>query len=240
MLVGVRSRSNLAIIPARGGSKGIPKKNIKTIAGKPLIAWSIEQALASESINKVVVSTDCKEIAEIAKKFGAEVPFLRPGSISDDFAPTELAMKHALNWLKENQNYIPENIVLLQATSPIRCENSIDKALMKFEEASATSLVSVCEFWHFLWENNDNPKALYDYTKRPRRQDISKDAIKYKENGSIYITNTAAFHRENSRLCGKIVSFVMSEWESFEVDSYLDWLVIEAILNQQGLESLSC
>ena len=107
----------LAIIPARGGSKGVPKKNSRKIAGKPLVVWSIQQALASQTINKVIVSTDDREIAEISINEGAEVPFLRPMDLASDTASTEPVLLHALEWLKDNQDYVPDVVVLLQPIS---------------------------------------------------------------------------------------------------------------------------
>jgi CMP-N,N'-diacetyllegionaminic acid synthase len=227
---------NLVIIPARGGSKGIPKKNIKQISGKPLIAWSIEQALNSESVNRVIVSTDCIEIAECARSFGAEVPFMRPDSLGSDTATTESAMLHTLDWLQGNENYKPDNIILLQATSPIRSDRAIEDAIRQFIEQKADSMLSVCEFWHFLWQGRFQPQALYDFENRPRRQDILASDVKLKENGSIYITNSVLFHKHKNRLCGQITSYVMAEEESFEIDTLLDWLVVEAILNNRKLK----
>jgi N-acylneuraminate cytidylyltransferase len=227
--------SNLVIIPARSGSKGIPKKNIKFIAGKPLIAWSIESALSAAAVDRVVVSTDCTEIAQISKKYGAEVPFLRPDSLATDIATTESAVLHALLWLESNEKYIPDNTILLQATSPFRSEGSIDSAMKTFMSSEADSLVSVSEFWHFLWEGQSRVKALYDYKNRPRRQDIPPDQIKLKENGSIYITKTQALKRAKNRLCGQICTYIMKEEESFEIDNHLDWLLLETILNKKGV-----
>ena len=115
----------LAIIPARGGSKGLPRKNIIDLAGKPLIAWSIQSALKSHTVDRVVVSTDCSKIAQIAKNYGAEVPFLRPNSLATDTATTESAMLHTIFWLESNQHYFPDNTILLQPTSPFRTSKQI-------------------------------------------------------------------------------------------------------------------
>jgi len=224
----------IAFIPARGGSKGLPQKNIRLFAGKPLIAWSIEQALSSEYIDRVIVSTDSKEIAEIARKYGAETPFLRPASISGDKATTESAMLHCCDYL-EQKNELPEIIILLQATSPLRTMNQIDNAILAFKENKYDSLLTVAETHRFTWKNPVNPTASYDYTNRQRRQDIEEK--EYLETGSFYITKTHLLRQYKNRLNGKIGMFVVPEEESFEIDSLLDFKICEEIYKSQNREN---
>ena len=225
--------SNLVVIPARGGSKGIPRKNVKDLCGKPLIAWSIQAALMAESVERVVVSTDCEEIAQISREYGAEAPFLRPAAISCDASTTESALLHCVSWLKDNENYHPNYLTLLQATSPIRSVEAIDEAFKKLKKKSANSLFSASQFSHFLWESKEKPQAQYDFCRRPRRQDISKKSIKYKENGSIYITEVTGLVSTQNRLSGTIAMYEMSEDESFEIDTHVDWVIVEALLKNR-------
>lgn len=119
----------LAIIQARGGSKGIPKKNIKILAGKPLIAWTIEEAKKSKLLTRLIVSTDDEEIAQIAKQYGAEVPFMRPAEFAQDLSTSLDVNLHALEWLEKNENYIPDAVVMLPPTTPLRLVADIDKAV---------------------------------------------------------------------------------------------------------------
>ncbi len=221
--------SIVAFIPARGGSKGVIQKNIKLLAGKPLIAWSIEQALASNLITRVIVSTDCPEIARVAKEYGAEVPFLRPDSISGDKATTESAMLHCCSYLKE-KNEFPELFILVQATSPIRSVNQFDNAILYFKRNNYDSLLTVSPSHRFTWKNPSNPSASYDFTNRPRRQDIKEVDQEYLETGSFYITKTELLVEAENRLVGNIGMFKTPEEESYEIDSLVDFKVCEEIL----------
>ena len=221
--------TTIALIPARGGSKGLPKKNIKTINGKPLISWSIEQALLSKRIDKVFVSTDCNEIADIARESGAIVPFLRPKNLATDESTTESAINHFLKYLDSHGN-LPERLILLQCTSPIRYEQTLDKAIEYFDEHNLDSLLSVRDFHGFIWEDINNPSANYDFKKRPRRQDIKSK--KYLETGSFYITKSKSFLEFQNRLVKKIGMFVTSDEESYEIDTELDFLICESIMKK--------
>lgn len=223
---------NLVIIPARGGSKGVPGKNLKKIAGMPLIYWSIKAALESKSVDRIIVSTDSQEIAKLSKSFGAETPFIRPPEISGDTATTESAVIHCLNFLSQRNETLPENIILLQPTSPVRKQATIDEAFKYFEKNEASSLLSVNRFDHFLWKNMDSPVALYDYKNRPRRQDIKPIDYKFIENGSIYITKADQYLNDGNRLCNSPICYELSEEESFEIDTHLDFIIVETILRR--------
>ena len=222
-----------AIIPARGGSKGLPDKNIKEINGKPLISWSIEQALSTQLINKVIVSTDSEKIADVSRSSGALIPELRPRWLAEDETPTEPVMIHAVkNWL---DNEPTDAIVLLQPTSPLRLKNTINNAIKSFKDESADSLLSVSETHSFFWKFNANPIASYNYQKRPRRQDIDKSELMYKETGSIYITKTELLLREKNRLGGKIKMFETQQIESYEIDSKVDFIFVENLMKEINL-----
>lgn len=226
---GAKSMSSLAVIPARGGSKGVPGKNLRTLAGKPLIAWTVEQALACSDIGTVVVSTDSPEIAGVARSCGAEVPFMRPGDLATDTAPTEPVMRHALDWYSEAGRDF-SSIVLLQPTSPLRLADTLGRAFAQFEDEGTDSLLGVVENHHFFWRRSaDGAEALYDFANRPRRQDLTDAHRWYRETGSIYISRTDAFRRSGNRLSGTISLFVMDEREGWEIDTETDFTILEAL-----------
>jgi CMP-N,N'-diacetyllegionaminic acid synthase len=225
--------SFIAIIPARAGSKGVPNKNIRKINGKPLIVWSIEQALANKNISRVLVSTDSKEIAQIAQEAGAEVPSLRPSELAEDATPTEPVLLHAIDhWCQLSNDDV---VILLQATSPLRLQYSLDMAIDIFVANAADSLVSVCESHAFFWKNPEMPTPLYDFQSRPRRQDILPENRWYRENGSIYLTKVGLLRSQNNRLGGKIVMHVMQECESWEIDTEADFLIVEELMRRNNL-----
>lgn len=220
----------LAIIPARGGSKGLARKNVLSLASKPLIAHSIEAALEARSVGRVTISTDDAEIATVAKRFGAEVVW-RPVEISDDAATSESALLHVLEHLSQTEGYEPDLVVFLQCTSPVRRPSDIDGAVNALLEAEADSLLSVVPTHRFLWEVRDGvPRSVnYDYHNRPRRQDARPQ---YVENGSIYVFQPWVLREHANRLGGRIALYVMDERSGVEIDSGLDFAVVEALLQE--------
>lgn len=221
--------SIFAIIPARAGSKTIPKKCLAPLGGKPLIAWSVEQALAA-SVDRTIVSTESEEIAVVAREWGAEVPFLRPAELATDTASTESVMLHAVNTLSE-MGATPDFVLLLQATCPIRKPGAIDAALAMLHASEVDSVVSAREIHPFLWTKPSEAQAQYDFRNRPRRQDIADDDRLYEENGSIYATRTGILRRDGCRLGGRIVIYPMSALESIDIDMPEDLMLAEAALS---------
>ena len=231
-----QSNKNIVIIPARGGSKGLPRKNVLSFCGKPLIAWTIEQALATRAVDRVIVSTDCEEIATVALTFGAEVPGLRPAELSTDTSSTEDVLLYVAKQIAEQETE-PKNIILLQCTSPIRFPGTIDKALSEFEAKKADSLVSVTKTHRFFWYNKQEPEANYDYTNRPRRQDFPEKNIPYMETGSIYITDFRSLLEHRNRLAGSICMFETDHNESFEIDDLNDFELCEYLAKKVMLNA---
>nr|WP_298745196.1 acylneuraminate cytidylyltransferase family protein [uncultured Microbacterium sp.] len=229
--------SILCVIPVRGGSKGVPGKNARIVAGKPLVVWSIEQALAAGL--DVLVSTDDAELAAIARAAGADVPFLRPAALAQDATPTEPVIVHAIRH-RAAQGRRPDTVVLLQATSPVRLPGTIARAVRQFSETGVDSLVGVVAQTPFFWHppaageaaGGGGATAEYDPTARPRRQDLQLDDYFYKETGSIYVTRTELYEQQNNRIGGKVGLFVMDETESVDIDTLMDLRIAEQVLTE--------
>jgi len=221
----------IAIIPARGGSKGIPYKNIIILKRKPLIVYTIEAAKKSRIFDRVIVSTDNKKIQLIAKKYGAEV-ILRPKNIAQDKTPTEPVMLHVLDWLKKKENYQPDLVFLLQPTSPLRNNRDIEAAYKEFINKDLDSLLSVTNNKAFIWlKTGSKLRALnYNYLKRPRRQEMIGQ---FRENGAIYITKFDIIKKRSNRLGGRIGCYVMDELRSIDIDNYFDLVSAKQILERK-------
>ncbi|MEM6325525.1 MAG: acylneuraminate cytidylyltransferase [Bacteroidota bacterium] len=221
----------LAIIPARGGSKGIPRKNVLPFAGRPLLAHSIRHASQSTSVTRVVVSTDDTEIAAVADAEGAEVVW-RPEDISGDTASSESALLHALDTLREMNGYEPDLVVFLQATSPVRRPDDVQLAIETLIAEEADSLLSVSLVHGFVWRMEaDGPRSLsYDHRNRPRRQDAPVDVV---ENGSIYVFKPDVLRREGNRLGGRVAVYRQDPLDSFQIDEPGDFSLLEALHSAQ-------
>jgi N-acylneuraminate cytidylyltransferase len=227
----MKTENCLSIIPARGGSKGVPRKNIRSLAGKPLLAHTIEQALASKVVTQVVVSTDDPEIGSVAQDYGADVIW-RPAELATDAATSESALLHTLNRLNQSGTLDPDLVVFLQATSPVRTADDIDQAVNALLDAGADSLLSVTASHRFLWrkESSGWNSLNYDYHSRPRRQDQPPECF---ENGSIYVFKPWVLRQFNNRLGGEIAIYEMDYWSSFEIDTEEDFALCEWILEQR-------
>ena len=210
----------LSIIPARGGSKGIKLKNLKIIDQKPLLDYSVNASLQSKWINKTIVSSDDPKILRRAKKLGAEF-IERPKNISTDSSSIETTIEHCLKYLEKKNNYIPEIIVLLQNTSPLRTSNHIDSAITSFFKNKYDSLLSGYNSHHFIWKSNNKTITPVNYNpkKRPNRQKFNNQFI---ENGAIYITKYKSFKTSKCRISGKIGIYEMPEELSLDIDTRND------------------
>lgn len=228
--------TTVALVPARGGSKGIPRKNLRLIGGRPLIAWSISQALACSAIDQVVVSTEDLEIAAIASEAGATVPFMRPPELAGDETTTEAVMLHAVEALASSGVSV-DRVVLLQPTSPVRRVDTIERAVLELDRTRADSVVSVVEVHPFVWRAGEFFEPQYDPVQRPRRQDIPDDQRLYIENGSIYVTSVVALLESRCRISGQVAGFPMSREESIDIDDEIDLALAEAAMNHLGLFS---
>ena len=221
----------LAIIPARGGSKGIPRKNVCLLAGKPLIAHTIEQARQARSVDRVIVSTDGPEVAAVSKEYGAEVIW-RPAEISGDTAPSESALLHVLDYLQQTENYEPDLVVFLQATSPCRLPQDIDGAVQTLLQHDADSVFSACpEHFTGRWRISEDGTAFpvnFELGRRPMRQDYPTE---YLENGSIYVFRPWVIRQTGNRLGGKIVVYKMPVLRSYQVDHPEDFAILEILLS---------
>ena len=206
----------------------MPRKNLLDVGGKPLIAWTIEQALAVPDLD-VVVSTDDEEIAEVARAAGARVPWLRPAELAQDTTPTEPVVRHAIEQVTAERGR-PEVVMLLQATSPVRHDGTLTRALAEFGATGVDSMVGVVEQPPFIWQAGDPPTAVYDVASRPRRQDLTDAARRYRETGSLYVTRTEIYEQYANRLGGRIGLFVMNEDEGIDIDTELDVALAERLL----------
>jgi len=224
----------LAVIPARGGSKGVPKKNIRLLTGKLLIAYSVEQAKKSKYISRAIVSTENEEIAEIAREWNAEV-IKRPQDLAKDDTATIDVIIHVLDYLRKEEKYAPDAVVLLQPTSPLRTSKDIDDALELFlNNRNCLSLVSVTEFDHPPWwalkiENGYLSPIFDEKYIKMRRQKLPKS---YKPNGAIFIATPKVLYEYKTFYTPKTIAYLMPPERSVDIDTEFDFLIAEFLINK--------
>ncbi|MFA4849319.1 MAG: acylneuraminate cytidylyltransferase family protein [Methanoregula sp.] len=223
----------LGLIPARGGSKGIPNKNIRDLAGKPLIAWTIEAALNSRVCERLIVSTDDPEIAAVARDLGAEAPFIRPATLSNDTATSLSVVEHAIDWLNDTAAETFSHVLLLQPTSPLRTADDIQSAV-RIAKKTDTAVVSVCEpHQHpYLCKTLREDGTLADFIPEAahcaRRQDFPPA---FSLNGAIYIIAVDCLRKERTFTPEKTIPYIMPPERSLDIDTHWDlFLAEQAIL----------
>ncbi|WP_254413201.1 acylneuraminate cytidylyltransferase family protein [Dyadobacter diqingensis] len=216
----------LAIIPARGGSKGLPDKNIRLLAGHPLIAYSIKAALDCPLISRVIVSTDSERIAEIAKSYGAEVPFMRPTEYAQDMSTDLEVFRHALEWLEKHKNYIPDLVVQLRPTSPARFNNDIENCITKLRNSGADSLRVVTTafnnpFKMWIVEDQDQPmKPLLhlDVISEPYNQPRQNLPEIYWQTGTLDVIRTRVIREQKSMSGNTILPYLIEQKFALDID----------------------
>jgi CMP-N,N'-diacetyllegionaminic acid synthase len=227
----IQGKSVLAIIPARGGSKGVPRKNIKRVGGKPLIAWTIEEARKSVYIDRLIVSTEDEEIAEVARQYGCEVPFMRPIELAQDDTPGIDPALHAIRSLPPF-----DFVVLLQPTSPLRTVSDIDGAIEKCMANGASACVSVTladktPYWMYHLESDGRMNRVLAQSQTiTRRQDAPEV---YVLNGAVYVGETKTLQQYRSFLTEETIAYVMPNERSLDIDTAMDFVVVEAVLAQR-------
>jgi len=218
----------IAFIPVRGGSRSIPFKNIKKIAGKPLVHWVVDAAIKCKEINEVWISTDSNKIEEVVRKIDSTRLFVhrRSQESATDFASTESVMIE----FAEGHNF--SDIILIQATSPLLMSSDLSLAIHKYIETCSDSLISVVRQKRFIWKEQNEVviSENYDYFNRPRRQDFDGYLV---ENGAFYITSRINLLKSRSRISGRIIPYIMGEETYYELDEPTDWTIVEALLRKR-------
>jgi len=235
-----KPKTFLAVIPARSGSRGIQDKNIRNFCGKPLIAHAIEQAKKCKRISRVIVSTDSLKYAIIAKKYGAEIPFLRPKELSGDKSPIFDTIKNLLINLKERERYMPDYIVLLQTTSPLRDVSDIDRCIDVVLKTKADAVMTMASTEQLLYtiDKNGILKLLFnkDWLTSTNRQTLPAT---YKINGpAVLVASTKSILKKgnHSLIRGKVAGVIMKKWRSPDLDAKEDWVLAELLYkNRQAI-----
>lgn len=227
----------LAIIPARSGSKRVPNKNIRAVDGKPLIAWTIETAIACKMLDRVIVSTDSKNIADIAMKYGAEAPFLRPDELAQDNTSDMAVYQHALNWLAEKELYFPEIVVWLRPTAPLRLVEDIDNAIKLLKETQADWVRSITTAqYHPYWMIKLEDDKLKPFINGIDIRDYYQKQLlppAYQLNGAVDVAWYKTLMDKQLLYTGDVRGYVMPPDRSIDLDEEADFLFLEMLLKQE-------
>lgn len=232
----IRNGRLLAVVPARGGSKRLPGKNILELAGKPLIAWSIEAGLQSKYVDRVVVSTNDEEIGNVAREYGADVPFMRPEELARDESTTIDMLRHALYELgEEGEEY--EYLILLQPTSPLRTEWHINEAVEKLIQNNADNIIGVTEVDHPIEWTNTLPKnlSMEGFLRKEMENKRSQDfPVRYRVNGAIYLMRIDVLLKSKTLFFGRnSYAYVFDKTDSIDIDDMNDFLIAKAMLKHR-------
>jgi N-acylneuraminate cytidylyltransferase/CMP-N,N'-diacetyllegionaminic acid synthase len=222
----------LGVIPARGQSKGIPNKNLKPLNGIPLIAHTIRAAQGAETLDQVILSTDSPKIAKVGARYGVPAPFLRPAELATDEAPMAPVLAHAVSWVEKERGKPVGVIVLLQPTSPMRLARHIDEGVRLLIESEAESVVGLCKarhnpYWMWVIRNGSVERLIPEGSRFTRRQDLPDV---YRVNGAFYASRRHVIMDHGRVLGEKIRGLVMTEEESVDIDTALDFLLAENVL----------
>lgn len=233
----------LCIIQARGGSKGIPGKNIRPLAGRPLIAWTIEAAKAAKSVSRVTVNTDDEAIAAVAREYGAEVPFMRPAELAGDKSPSLPIYEYALGWFSEHEGYRPDAVLQLKPTNPLRTAAEIDEGIrLFFAEPACDSVMSVHEthdhpykIWKLREDGLMEPFLPESYTGlhdagRMRRQDLPKA---WRHNGAVNVIAPATILEKRSMNGDRVKPYEIDEESALNIDTLRDFALAELIMKER-------
>lgn len=226
----------LSLVTARKGSKSIPRKNIAPVAGKPLIAWTIEAALMARSTETVIVSTDDDEIAAVAKRWGAEAPFIRPAHLAEDFSSHIQVVVHAIEWVEYHMSWKPDYILLLQPTSPLRTAEDIDNAYEIMTRKNADSIVSVCEtpiHPHLMRVIADGGFLDYFLPKPDGYFPRQRHSPLFHENGAIYLIKRKTFLKEKTWLPALSYPYLMPPDRSIDIDTPWEMHLADMILRDR-------
>ena len=230
----------VAFIFARGGSKGLPNKNLLPLNGKPLIAWAIQQALSVERIESVIVSTDSVEIASTAKLFGAEVPFMRPTELATDRSPEWLSWRHALNWFKKETGHFPECFVSIPTTSPLRESSDIDRCLDLFGEVDCDAVVTITESHRSPYFNmvRKNESGRIELISKPEGQIFNRQDVPltYDMTTLCYVARPQFIMRAESLFDGVIHGVTVPKERSIDIDTQVDFEICEYLLNRKQVK----